>query len=292
MQTVFQYIKSELQGFYPETEIKSFSYLILEKLTGFSRTEILLNKNTLFSNEQHNVIESFIEKLKKFVPIQYILGETEFYSLTFNVNESVLIPRPETEELVDWIRNENENDRNGNLQLLDIGTGSGCIAICLKHEFPNAEVDAFDISDLALETAKSNASLNELVVNFLKVDILNAPDFDKKWDIIVSNPPYVLESEKTEILVNVLEYEPHSALFVPDNNPLLFYRKIAFFAQKQLQPNGKLYFEINREYVKATVDLLSGLGFQNIELRKDISGNDRMIVATLGHNILVLDSEL
>ena len=292
MQTVFQYIKSELQGFYPETEIKSFSYLILEKLTGFSRTEILLNKNTLFSNEQHNVIESFIEKLKKFVPIQYILGETEFYSLTFNVNESVLIPRPETEELVDWIRNENENDRNGNLQLLDIGTGSGCIAICLKHEFPNAEVDAFDISDLALETAKSNASLNELVVNFLKVDILNAPDFDKKWDIIVSNPPYVLESEKTEILVNVLEYEPHSALFVPDNNPLLFYRKIAFFAQKQLQPNGKLYFEINREYGKATVDLLSGLGFQNIELRKDISGNDRMIVATLGHNILVLDSEL
>ena len=220
------------------------------------------------------------------------MGETEFYSLTFNVNESVLIPRPETEELVDWIRNENENDRNGNLQLLDIGTGSGCIAICLKHEFPNAEVDAFDISDLALETAKSNASLNELVVNFLKVDILNAPDFDKKWDIIVSNPPYVLESEKTEILVNVLEYEPHSALFVPDNNPLLFYRKIAFFAQKQLQPNGKLYFEINREYGKATVDLLSGLGFQNIELRKDISGNDRMIVATLGHNILVLDSEL
>ena len=278
MQTVFQYIKSELQGLYPETEIKSFSYLILEKLTGFSRTEILLNKNTLFSNEQHNVIESFIEKLKKFVPIQYILGETEFYGLTFNVNESVLIPRPETEELVDWIRKE--NNCKDNLQILDIGTGSGCIAISLKHEFPNAKVDAFDISDLALETAKSNASQNELVVNFSKVDILNAPCFDKKWDIIVSNPPYVLESEKTEILVNVLEYEPHIALFVPDNDPLLFYRKIALFAQKQLQPNGKLYFEINREYGKATVDLLSGLGFQNVELRKDISGNDRMIMAT------------
>ncbi|HEY6913583.1 MAG TPA: peptide chain release factor N(5)-glutamine methyltransferase [Paludibacter sp.] len=275
MQTVLQHIKSELQGLYPETEIKSFSYLILEKLTGFTRTEILINKNTLFSVEQHNVIESFIEKLKKFVPIQYILGETEFYGLTFNVNESVLIPRPETEELVDWIRNE--NDRNGNLQLLDIGTGSGCIAISLKHEFPKATVDAFDISETALETAQSNANRNRLEVNFSKVDILNTPDFDKKWDIIVSNPPYVLENEKSQIHPNVLENEPHVALFVPDNDPLLFYREIALFAQKYLKDNGKLYFEINREYGQATVDLLSALGFQEIELRKDISGNDRMV---------------
>ncbi|HET7733448.1 MAG TPA: peptide chain release factor N(5)-glutamine methyltransferase [Paludibacter sp.] len=275
MQTILQHIKSELQGLYPETEIKSFSYLILEKLTGFSRTEILINKNTLFSVEQHNVIESFIEKLKKFVPIQYILGETEFYGLTFNVNESVLIPRPETEELVDWIRNE--NDRNGNLQLLDIGTGSGCIAISLKHEFPNSTVDAFDISETALKTAKSNANRNRLEVNFSKVDILNPPDFDKKWDIIVSNPPYVLENEKSQIHPNVLENEPHVALFVPDNDPLLFYREIALFAQKYLKDNGKLYFEINREYGQATIDLLSALGFQEIELRKDISGNDRMV---------------
>jgi release factor glutamine methyltransferase len=290
MQTVLQHIKSELQGLYPETEIKSFTYLILEKLTGFSRTEILLNKNTLFSVEQHNMIESFIEKLKKNVPIQYILGETEFYGLTFNVNESVLIPRPETEELVDWIRNE--NDCIGNLQLLDIGTGSGCIAISLKHEFPDSTVEAFDISDEALETARSNANRNQLDVNFSKVDILNTPDFEKKWDIIVSNPPYVTEHEKSGIHPNVLENEPHMALFVPDNDPLLFYRKIALFAQKYLENNGKLYFEINREYGKATVDLLAGMGFTDIELRKDISGNDRMIMATLGSNILVLDSEL
>ncbi len=275
MQSVLQHIKSELQGLYPETEIKSFSYLIIEKLTGFSRTEILINKNTLFSAEQHNVIESFIEKLKKFVPIQYILGETEFYGLPFNVNESVLIPRPETEELVDWIRNE--NDCYENLQILDIGTGSGCIAISLKHEFPNAAVDAFDISETALETAQSNANRNRLEVNFSKVDILNASGVDKKWDIIVSNPPYVLENEKSQIHPNVLENEPHLALFVPDNDPLLFYREIALFAQNHLTGSGKLYFEINREYGKATVDLLSELGFQDIELRKDISGNDRMV---------------
>lgn len=275
MQSVLQHIKSELQGLYPETEIKSFSYLIIERLTGFSRTEILINKNTLFSDEQRNVIESFIGKLKKFVPIQYILGETEFYGLRFSVNESVLIPRPETEELVDWIRSENNRDKN--LQILDIGTGSGCIAISLKHECPKATVDAFDISETALETATSNANRNSLEVNFSKVDILNAPDFDKKWDIIVSNPPYVLENEKSQMHSNVLEYEPHLALFVPDNDPLLFYRKIALFAQKHLTDNGKLYFEINREYGKETVEMLSELGFQDIELRKDISGNDRMV---------------
>jgi release factor glutamine methyltransferase len=191
------------------------------------------------------------------------------------VNESVLIPRPETEELVDWIRNE--NDLNKNLQILDIGTGSGCIAISLKHEFPFATVDAFDISNEALETARKNAAQNGLEVNFSEVDILNAPAFDKKWDIIVSNPPYVLENEKLQMHSNVLEYEPHLALFVPDNDPLLFYREIALFAKKQLNANGKLYFEINRAYGQATVDMLSELGFQHIELRKDISGNDRMV---------------
>jgi release factor glutamine methyltransferase len=279
MQTALQHIKSELEGIYPETEIKSFSYLIVEKLTGFSRTEVIVNKNTLFSIEQHHVIESFIQKLKKFIPIQYILGETEFFGLTFNVNESVLIPRPETEELVDWIRNESNG--NSNLKILDIGTGSGCIAISLKHEFPTAEVDAFDISENALKTAQNNANINKLSVQFTKVDILNASHTLNKWDIIVSNPPYVLENEKTDMDANVLENEPHLALFVPDNDPLLFYRNIAIFAQKQLNNNGKLYFEINRQYGQATIELLCNIGFTNIELRKDISGNDRMIKAVI-----------
>lgn len=277
MQSIFNHIQRELQGLYPETEIKSFSYLIVEKLTGFSRTEIIVNKNTLFSDEQRHIIESFIQKLKIFVPIQYILGETEFFGLTFYVNESVLIPRPETEELVEWIRNE--NDRHANLHMLDIGTGSGCIAIALKHEFTNATIDGFDISEKALETAQNNASRNLLEVNFALVDILNAPAFEAKWDIIVSNPPYVTEMQKDEMLPNVLKHEPHVALFVPDNDPLVFYRHIARFAMTHLQPNGKLYVEINREAGKACVELLTEMGFRDVELRKDISGNDRMIRA-------------
>jgi len=279
MQTALQHIKSELEGIYPETEIKSFSYLMIEKITGFSRTEIIVNKNTHFSVEQHHVIESFIEKLKKNIPIQYILGETEFYGLCFTVNESVLIPRPETEELVDWIRTE--NDRNSALKILDIGTGSGCIAISVKHEFPNSAVSAFDISEEALETAQSNADLNKLKVHFSKVDILHTDNLEQKWDIIVSNPPYVLENEKTNMEANVLEHEPHLALFVPDNDPLLFYRQIALFAQKHLNNNGKLYFEINRQFGAETIDLLNKFGFTNVELRKDISGNDRMTKAVL-----------
>ena len=277
MQTAFENIQSELQGLYPETEIKSFSYLIIGKLTGFSRTEIFVNKYTLFSIEQQHVLESFIEKLKKYIPIQYILGETEFYGLPFYVNESVLIPRPETEELVDWICVE--NNKSGQLDVLDIGTGSGCIAIALKHEFTKSTVDAFDISKEALVTAQRNATRNNLEVKFEVVDILNAPAISKKWDIIVSNPPYISENEKDTILPNVLDHEPHLALFVPDNDPLLFYRKIAIFAQEHLKANGKLYFEINREAGKQSVELLSGMGFGNVELRKDISGNDRMVRA-------------
>jgi len=275
MQTTFEHLQSELKGLYPETEIKSFSYLIIEKLTGYSRTEVYVNKNTLFSNEQYHEIESFIEKLKKFIPIQYILGETEFYGLPFLVNVSVLIPRPETEELVDWICNE--NNKNQELRILDIGTGSGCIAIALKHEFTNSGVDAFDISEKALETAQRNAALNNLYVNFRIVDILNTQDITSKWDIIVSNPPYITENEKDNMLPNVLEHEPHLALFVPDNDPLLFYREIALFARQHLLPNGKLYFEINRSAGKRCVDLLTGMGYQQVELRKDISGNDRMV---------------
>jgi release factor glutamine methyltransferase len=211
------------------------------------------------------------------VPIQYILGETEFYGLPFYVNESVLIPRPETEELVDWI--QKENYKSAELNILDIGTGSGCIAIALRHEFPSSTVDAFDVSEKALETAKQNATHNKLEVNFKAVDILNAPAFNKKWDIIVSNPPYITENEKDTILSNVLDHEPHLALFVPDNDPLLFYREIAFFAQQYLTPAGKLYFEINRNAGNHTLELLTGMGYRDVELRKDISGNDRMVRA-------------
>ena len=279
MQTAINYINTELKDLYPATEIKSFTYLIFEKLTGFSRTQIIVNKNTVFSSNQRYEIESIIEKLKVFIPIQYILGETEFYGHTFTVNESVLIPRPETEELVDWIHNE--NDTNENLRILDIGTGSGCIAISLKHEFTNAKVDAFDISIKSLEIAKLNAKLNNLELFFWKIDILNAPDLSQKWDIIVSNPPYIPEMEKNEIHANVINNEPHLALFVPNNDPLVFYRHIALFAKKHLNSKGKLYFEIHRDAGQTCINLLKELGFIEIELRKDISGNDRMIKASI-----------
>ena len=277
MQKAIQFIQSELQGLYPQTEIRSFSQLIFGKLTGFSPTEIIVNKNTLFSENQRQDIKSFIEKLKKFIPIQYILGETEFYGLTFNVNETVLIPRPETEELVDWIITD--YSRKSDFKILDIGTGSGCIAITLKKNIPESTVDAFDISVKALDTASQNAKLNNVEVVFSKVDILNAPYFEKKWDLIVSNPPYVLENEKAAMQPNVLENEPHLALFVPDNDPLLFYKSIARFAQNQLKSTGKIFFEINREAGFATVNLLERLGFSEVELKKDISGNDRMVKA-------------
>jgi len=278
MQTALQYIQSELHGLYPETEIKSFGLLIIENLTGFTRTQIIVNKNTQFSIEQQHEIKKIVEKIKNNIPIQYILGETEFYGLPFKVNESVLIPRPETEELVEWILSENPVEER--LNLLDIGTGSGCIAISLKNSSPDWSLDAFDISKDALLTATQNAILNGVNVTFSEVDILNPPALiGRKWDIIVSNPPYVLESEKSEILPNVLNHEPHLALFVTDNDGLLFYRHIAQFAKQHLKQNGQLFFEINRMLGKMTVDLLESMGFYTVELRKDISGNDRMIKA-------------
>ncbi len=279
MQAIINHIQTQLRGIYPETEIRSFCFLIVEKLTGLTKTQIILNKNTLFSTEQRHEVENFIEKLKKFIPIQYILGETEFYGLPFYVNESVLIPRPETEELVDWI--QKENNKTKVYSILDIGTGSGCIAISLKNEFKNACIDAFDISESALQTARTNSELNKTKINFSLVDILKVPIIDLKWDIIVSNPPYIPEKEKIEIEPNVLNNEPHQALFVPNNDPLIFYRHIALFAKKHLNTNGKLYFEVHRDYGKLCTNLLTSMGFEKVELRKDISGNDRMIRAFL-----------
>lgn len=275
MEKAVRYIQSKLQGLYPETEIKSFTYLILEKLTGFSRTEQIINKSTIFSDEIRQQIESFIIKLQNFEPIQYILGETEFYGLIFKVNPSVLIPRPETEELVSWIYND--HDPKSRIQILDIGTGSGCIAVSLKHLFAQSTVYAFDISDSALKTAQKNAELNQVQVQFSRFDILDAPLLNSRWDVIVSNPPYVLEKEKDEMLTNVVKYEPSLALFVPDNDPLLFYRPIATFAQVHLNSGGELYFEINRSTGNLVAEMLITMGFHNVELRQDISGKDRMI---------------
>ncbi|MEO5778116.1 MAG: peptide chain release factor N(5)-glutamine methyltransferase [Flavobacterium sp.] len=272
--------KKELLSLYDEQEIDSFFYIILEKLHGLKRIDLALNPETVMDGIHLKQWKGIISDLKIQKPIQYILGETEFYGLPFLVNENTLIPRPETEELVDLILSNNQITKSTNpLKILDIGTGSGCIAISLAANISNAEVSAIDVSEKALATAKKNAEINKVKVDFLLKNILETEDLELQFDIIVSNPPYVRNLEKAEIKPNVLEYEPHLALFVEDTDALLFYRKIARLAIKNLAPNGKLYFEINQYLGKETVQLLKDLGFQNVQLSKDIYGNDRMICA-------------
>lgn len=240
--------------------------------------DLALNHELTFSESDFAVWDLLLAQLKKEVPIQYLLGKTNFYGLDFEVNENVLIPRPETEELVEWIVNENSKvDKAKTIKILDIGTGSGCIAISLAKNIPNAQVYAMDVSKKAIETAKRNAVNNKTDVTFILQDVLNAEELKCNFDIIVSNPPYVRNLEKEEIKKNVLDYEPHLALFVEDNDALVFYRKIAALAQNNLLENGQLYFEINQYLGCEMKDLLEKMNFENIELRKDIYDNDRMI---------------
>ena len=269
--------KTELLPIYDEQELDSFFYIILEKLHGLKRIDLALNPETVMDGIHLKQWKNIVSDLKNHKPIQYILGETEFYGLRFEVNENTLIPRQETEELVELIIVESRKSKVELPIILDIGTGSGCIAVSLVKNLPTAEVFAIDISEKALATAKKNAEINNTNVTFLLKNILETTALEKQFDIIVSNPPYVRNLEKAEIKPNVLEFEPHLALFVEDTDALLFYRKIGKLARKNLNPNGKLYFEINQYLGKETVQLLEELGFQNVELKKDIYGNDRMI---------------
>lgn len=272
-----QFIK-ELSPFYDAYEAESFFYLILEEKHQLRQIDLALNHQLEFDDNDFVIWDELLQQLKKEVPIQYLLGKTNFYGLDFEVNENVLIPRPETEELVEWIINENASpEKSKKIKILDIGTGSGCIAISLAKNLPNAEVVAVDVSKKAIETAKRNAIRNNVDVTFMFLNILETEEFTCQFDIIVSNPPYVRNLEKVEIKKNVLDYEPHLALFVEDNDPLIFYRKIAFLAQNGLQKNGKLYFEINQYLGKEMIDLLESMSFENVELRKDIYDNDRMV---------------
>ena len=270
----------ELSPIYDAGEAESFFYLILEEKNQLKRIDLALNPDLSFSNEEIQLWNSILDSLKLEIPVQYLLGKTSFYGLDFEVNPAVLIPRPETEELVDWIITYNSKiERSKDLKILDIGTGSGCIAISLAKNISNSEVFAIDVSQKALATAKKNAEINDVKVAFIEKNILKTDDLERQFDVIVSNPPYVRELEKQEIKKNVLDNEPHLALFVEDNDALVFYRKIAELAQKNLSPNGKLFFEINQYLGKEMMELLENMGLKNIELRKDIYGNDRMIKA-------------
>lgn len=275
MQNPKYFIKSELKDLYSPDEISSLTRLILEKEFAVPFADILACKFNHLSDAEMQKLTEIVGKLKNSEPIQYILGESDFFGLAFYVNGSVLIPRPETEELVQWVL---ESAENKPMKILDIGTGSGCIAVTLAKKLPSAEVHAWDISEDALEVARRNAERNGVKVIFSKRDMLLEPVSDEKFDIIVSNPPYVTEVEKTEMQENVLNFEPHLALFVPDDNALVFYEKIADFALTNLNKGGQLFFEINRAKGADIARLLEEKGFKNIELRKDISGNERMVI--------------
>lgn len=267
-----------LTPIYDAGEAESFFYLILEEKQKLKRIDLALQPDLLFLDCEIVVWNSILEELKKEIPIQYLLGKTTFYGLDFEVNPNVLIPRPETEELVEWIiRNNLKIEKFKDLKILDIGTGSGCIAISLAKNIINATVSAIDVSEQALVTAKKNAQNNSVNVSFINQNILETEDLGQQFDIIVSNPPYVRNLEKEEIKKNVLDNEPHLALFVEDKDALIFYKKIADLALKNLTTNGILFFEINQYLGPETVALLEELQFKDIELRKDIYGNDRMI---------------
>lgn len=270
-----------LQDIQDEQEIESFFFILTEYLHHLKRVDVALNPDFEISDAAIEKWNAILVELQQEKPIQYITGEAWFYGLRFEVNENTLIPRPETEELVEWIiESQKSKDQSQKLEILDIGTGTGCIPISLKTNFPQANVSAIDVSEQALEVAKRNAVSNNVEVNFIQANILEVEDLNQHFDIIVSNPPYVRNLEKQEIKKNVLDYEPHLALFVEDTDALLFYRKIAQLALKNLSSNGLLFFEINQYLGNETVDLLENIGFKNIELKKDIYGNDRMIKCT------------
>lgn len=324
-------IKKELRYQYPDNEIRNFSYLIFEHLMDFSRTDFLVNQDAPIQEAKYRLFKNIIDQLKDHKPIQYILGKTTFYGLKFYVDPNVLIPRPETEELVDRIIKQ---AGPGKLKILDIGAGSGCIAVSLAKNLPGAEVDALDISENALILAAKNAAFNEVKVNFYKYDILqwlpqqvgienanilaagtgqpipspensheqtqtpstgnsdailtepatpvHSPEFEgKKYDVIVSNPPYVRESDKAFMMPNVLNYEPAQALFVQDENPLVFYEAIGRFALKHIEDGGKIFVEINENLATETVEKFKNTGFSSVALKKDLNGKNRIVIAQL-----------
>ncbi|NQX84457.1 MAG: peptide chain release factor N(5)-glutamine methyltransferase [Flavobacteriaceae bacterium] len=300
------YFSNSLKGYYPKEEIESFFFIVAAFYLGYERIDVSLNANASVSAEHYNQFQDVIDELKVYQPIQYLLGETEFFGLPFKVSNAVLIPRPETEELVDWIvktqnlkfkredahlgkalKVPNRNVTSSGAQqlhILDIGTGSGCIAISLAKNIPHAKVYALDVSEKALEVAKQNAEQNGVELTFIKGDVLDKEsvmlriaEYQEQFDIIVSNPPYVRQLEKKWMHNNVLNYEPHLALFVDDDNALVFYKAIAAMSLKLLKNKGLLFFEINEYLGNPMKMLLSEYGFHPIELRQDINQKNRMI---------------
>ena len=271
---ILPYFLNELLDFYDENELKSIMYISIDFHLGLTRSGTILQSERILKDEEISVFINIVDRLQKMEPIQYILSETKFYGLSFHTKKGILIPRPETEELVDWILKDNQGSEK---KYLDIGTGSGCIIISLAKNLKGM-FDAIDISEDSIRISEENSIKNKVNINLKKTDIL-CSELKGEWDVIVSNPPYVLRSEKEVMNKNVLNWEPETALFVEDTDPLLFYEEISKKALTVLRKNGYLYFEINEKFGNETIKLLEEIGFVNIELKKDINGKDRMIKA-------------
>ena len=277
MHPLVRQIREALHGSYTDAEALSLAKMLLVEVFDFSTLELYGGKDRGFSEKEQELLSDIVCRLQNHEPIQYIIGRETFMGLVFDVNENVLIPRPETQELVNWILEDHRSDEG--CKILDIGTGSGCIPVSLSHFMSGAEVEAWDISDGALDVARRNANQNEVKVLFRKQTVFEALPSASYYDVIVSNPPYITEKEKVDMEANVLDWEPSIALFVPDTDPLLFYRKIAELGLDMLVAGGALYFEINRAYGEMMRTMLEDMGYNNVELRKDMFGNDRMIKA-------------
>ena len=264
----------DLNSLYTSNEIETFFYWSIEDVLQLKRVDFSLNPNQNLSETSKDVLDSIIKRLTNQEPIQYILGYTEFYGLQFKVNPKVLIPRPETEDLVDWVIRDYKSNKT--LNVLDLGTGSGCIPISIKKNLPQHQVYGVDISEEALQVARHNARINTVEVSFMQHDVLALRSFPVETDIIISNPPYVKYAEQSEISKNVLEYEPHLALFVANNNPLVFYQKICELAKNNSRPTS-VYFELNEYHTKDYLAMLETIGCSFYEFRKDYRAKTRML---------------
>lgn len=277
LKEVSAYVKKELEKIYPPEEASSITNIVLESIIDDYKIKRISTPDLIVSDEDVKIVKSYLDDLLLFKPVQYVIGETEFYNARILSNENVLIPRPETEELVDWILKSEMDFKS----VLDIGTGSGCIPIAVKLQKPKSEISAVDISSKALELANKNARLNNVQIEFIHDDILNHKKQYELFDVIVSNPPYVRESEKKEMQNNVLKYEPELALFVSNEDPLVFYRAILNFAKRHLKNGGKVYFEINEYLENEMFSLFESFAFENVELKKDLNGKPRMMKASM-----------
>lgn len=280
---MISFFQQGLASLYPEQEIRVILYQLFDYLIGWSRAKVHLNKGLFLSGETEMRFLEALSRLKMGEPIQYIIGHIEFCGVTLIVQPGVLIPRPETEELAVMVTRDNQSLRNRSVSILDIGTGSGCLALALKKAFPFARVTAMDNSTDALDTARKNALANQLEVDFYEDDILNPSSslLPEYVQIIVSNPPYIPESEKTDISRHILDYEPENALFVPADNPLLFYQAISLFANTHLTPGGLLYTEVHEKYGEETAALFRARGFNSVELFRDLFGRQRFVRGSL-----------